>query len=105
MGQVEELFRIVHRQHAQEHRIHHAEDSSVGANAQRQRGNDRNGKAGRISDLPDCVAIILKHRDSPMTYIERCNPFTTSGGIQLNQLQATRDHRSMRNHVMPVRNR
>jgi hypothetical protein len=61
MGQIEELPGLAHWQHAQQCRIHHAEDRRVGANAKGQRCNYRKGKAGGILHLPYGVAKIPEH--------------------------------------------
>ena len=57
-----ELFRVAHRQRAQQHRVHETEDRGVRADAQREReyGDDREGRtppqrANRIADIRECA--------------------------------------------------
>src|SRR5271167_3579605 len=52
---------MVHRQAAQQHLIEQRKDGGVGADAERQREHRHHGEAGRLDDLPQREAKILRH--------------------------------------------
>ena len=55
-------FGLLERQRTQQDRVHDAENRSVGADAQRQHADDRNGERGRPEHHPERIVKIGKQR-------------------------------------------
>src|SRR5207248_8280800 len=58
---IDELLRIRYRQVAQHHRIHHAEDRSICADAQRQREHRNQSESRCAPQLPQRVSKIFNY--------------------------------------------
>ena len=55
-----ELLRAVEGERTQQHRVDHAEDDGVGADAERQREHGDGGEAGRLGQHANGVSKVLK---------------------------------------------
>ena len=57
--QLDELFRVAHRQRAEHQRVDQAEDRRVGADAERERQNRHRGEARRATQRPRGISHVL----------------------------------------------
>jgi hypothetical protein len=60
--EIEELIRLAHRKRAQQHGIHHTENSRVGSNAKCERHDNGKRKGGNFAQLTQRIANILEQR-------------------------------------------
>ncbi len=57
---------LLHGKRPQQHRIHHAEDGSVGADAQREREDGNHGKRRALAEQAPTVANVVEESGHPM---------------------------------------
>jgi len=63
--QHDQLLRVLHRQRAQQQRVHHAKNRRVRANAERQRQHRHDGKRRAFRQHPQAEPDILKEGFHP----------------------------------------